>query len=44
MEDDIVKKVKFTGGCNSNLRGINRLFIGMKVFGNNQSARRCTMR
>lgn len=31
IEDDIVKKVEFTGGCNGNLQGLSRLVTGMKV-------------
>ncbi len=31
VEDDIIKSVSFTGGCNGNLQGISRLVEGMKV-------------
>lgn len=31
VEDDIVKSVKFTGGCNGNTQGISQLVAGMKV-------------
>ncbi len=31
VEDGIVKDVKFTGGCNGNLKGISQLVRGMKV-------------
>ncbi len=31
VEDGIVKKVEFTGGCNGNLKGISRLVEGMPV-------------
>lgn len=31
VEDNIVKDVKFTGGCNGNLKGIAALVQGMKV-------------
>ena len=30
IEDDIVKNVKFTGGCNGNLKGISALAEGRK--------------
>ena len=29
LEDDIVKNVKFTGGCNGNLQGISKLVEGL---------------
>lgn len=29
--DDIIKDVKFTGGCNGNLKGISALVKGMNV-------------
>ena len=29
VEDGIVKRVKFTGGCNGNLQGISKLVEGM---------------
>ncbi len=29
LDGDIVKDVKFTGGCNGNLQGISRLVVGM---------------
>ena len=31
LDGDIVKSVKFTGGCNGNLQGIPRLVEGMTV-------------
>lgn len=31
VEDGIVKKVKFDGGCNGNTQGISALVEGMKV-------------
>lgn len=31
IEDDIIKFVAFTGGCNGNLQGISSLVRGMKV-------------
>lgn len=31
VEDGIVKKVKFDGGCNGNTQGISTLVEGMKV-------------
>ena len=31
LEGDIVKNVKFTGGCNGNLQGISSLVAGMKI-------------
>lgn len=31
LEGDIIKTVKFTGGCNGNLQGISILLRGMKV-------------
>lgn len=30
LDGDIVKNVKFTGGCNGNLKGIGALVEGMK--------------
>ena len=30
-EDNIVKEVKFLGGCNGNTTGISKLVIGMEV-------------
>lgn len=30
-EGDIIKSVKFTGGCNGNLQGISALVNGMKI-------------
>ena len=29
LEGDIIKSVRFTGGCNGNLQGISRLVQGM---------------
>lgn len=31
VEDDIVKKVMFDGGCNGNTKGISSLVEGMRV-------------
>lgn len=31
VEDDIIKSVKYTGGCNGNLKGIGKLVEGMKI-------------
>ncbi len=31
VEDGIVKKVHFTGGCNGNTQGVSKLVEGMKV-------------
>ncbi len=31
LEDEIIKDVAFTGGCNGNLQGICRLVTGMKA-------------
>ncbi|MDO4164619.1 MAG: TIGR03905 family TSCPD domain-containing protein [Bacteroides sp.] len=31
VENDVVKDVKFMGGCNGNLQGISRLVKGMPV-------------
>lgn len=31
VENDVVKKVTFTGGCNGNHKGLNALIQGMKV-------------
>ncbi|MDE6055422.1 MAG: TIGR03905 family TSCPD domain-containing protein [Lachnospiraceae bacterium] len=31
VEDDIIRSVAFTGGCNGNLKGISALVSGMKV-------------
>lgn len=31
LDGNIVKKVKFTGGCNGNLKGISSLVEGMTV-------------
>ena len=30
MDGDIIKNVKFTGGCNGNLQGVSRLVEGMR--------------
>ena len=30
-DGDIIKSVKFTGGCNGNLQGVSRLVEGMKA-------------
>ena len=31
VEEDVVKDVRFTGGCNGNLKGVSTLVKGMKV-------------
>lgn len=31
LENDIIKSVSFTGGCNGNLQGISKLVEGMKA-------------
>lgn len=31
MEDDVIKSVKFTGGCSGNTQGISKLVAGMKA-------------
>ncbi len=31
VDGDIIKSVKFTGGCNGNLQGVSRLVEGMKA-------------
>lgn len=31
VEDDIIKSVAFTGGCNGNLKGISALVSGMRI-------------
>lgn len=31
VEDNIIKKVAYTGGCNGNLKGIGELVVGMNV-------------
>ena len=31
VDGDVIRSVKFTGGCNGNLQGISRLVEGMKV-------------
>lgn len=31
VEDDIVKSISFTGGCNGNLKGISKLVEGMHI-------------
>ena len=31
LEGNIVHNVKFTGGCNGNLKGISSLVVGMKA-------------
>lgn len=30
-EDDIIKKIEVTGGCNGNLKAISSLLSGMKI-------------
>lgn len=31
LDGDVVRDVKFTGGCNGNLQGISKLVEGMKI-------------
>ncbi len=31
LDGDVIKDVKFTGGCNGNLQGISRLVVGRTV-------------
>ena len=31
LDGDIVRDVKYTGGCNGNLQGISKLVEGMKI-------------
>lgn len=31
IQDDVIRSVAFTGGCNGNLQGISRLVEGMKT-------------
>ncbi len=31
LEDGVIKKVAFTGGCNGNTKGISSLVVGMKA-------------
>ncbi len=31
VEGDVIRSVKFTGGCNGNLQGISSLVAGMKI-------------
>lgn len=31
LEDDIIKNVRFMGGCNGNLQGISKLVEGQKI-------------
>jgi uncharacterized protein (TIGR03905 family) len=31
VDGDVIRSVKFTGGCNGNLQGISRLVEGMKI-------------
>ena len=31
LDGDIVRNVKFTGGCNGNLKGVSSIVDGMKV-------------
>lgn len=31
LDDEVIRKVKFTGGCNGNLKGVARLTEGMKI-------------
>lgn len=31
LDGDIIRNVKFTGGCNGNLKGISSIVDGMKV-------------
>ncbi len=31
VEDGVIRRVEFTGGCNGNTQGVSRLVEGMKV-------------
>ena len=31
MDGDVIRSVRFTGGCNGNLQGISRLVTGMRA-------------
>lgn len=31
LDGDVIREVKFTGGCNGNLQGISRLIEGMTI-------------
>ena len=31
LDGDIIKKVRFNGGCNGNLKGISKMVEGMRV-------------
>ena len=31
LEDNIIRSVRFEGGCNGNLQGISRLVVGLDV-------------
>ena len=31
LDGDVIKSVKFTGGCNGNLKGISKIVEGMTV-------------
>ncbi|MEZ3508595.1 MAG: TIGR03905 family TSCPD domain-containing protein [Lachnospiraceae bacterium] len=31
VEGDVIRSVKFTGGCNGNLQGISSLVAGMRI-------------
>ena len=31
VENDIIKNIKITNGCNGNLKGISNLLIGMNI-------------
>lgn len=31
VEDDVIRNVSFSGGCNGNLQGISKLIKGMKA-------------
>ncbi len=31
LDGDVIKSVRFTGGCNGNTQGISKLVVGMKV-------------
>lgn len=31
IEDDVIRRIKYTGGCHGNTQGVSRLCEGMKV-------------
>ena len=46
MDGDVVRNVRFTGGCNGNLQGVSKLVEGMTVdqIENKLSGIRCGMK